>query len=1274
MSSPSESSNIANEAPPQKPSRPPKPTQLIHPPHSASTTTSNSDTLESDAHDPKDASTSGSASVEETDKPEHMSTHTKPPKPPRGHQAASTSESSRDTSVNGAEHPNASASAPHEPVDGSQHGEKRNSSSDSSRSSVSIPLITLPGTPDEDGEESGTSTSEPLKGEAHAPAHSSQPSTSHVSESHKGNSGESDVSSATKRRPTMVATKDGRVLPARPNTMRKKVSRTAIPSVTEVFASSSHESASTDSASPSSSDKKDEEHVELKVTVATVDSSSSSPTLEMAHSSSDLSSTTHQEASQDHQHHHDADQHVRSESEDHQPHARQRSQTYDPELGFDAASPFDIEELSEREAPKLNRKVRVPLPPQTKSPVVPVAELARTRSQSVATPSSSSSLSSSTVEGAAPSKRVIPLPPSTTPAKVAPLVVPSIPVVVDHDADREERELEKRLKKERKEQEKRGRAAAAAAAAAASASASIRDASASAANTAGHPNNASPSLPPTSPHSLADDKLPIAGEHSSAVTATASAHPSEENPSPTTAEATAAATANSATANSASQPSSSSSDASISTASTTTSHHRSNSANDGPKDSSSSSAEVSSTTTTTHEPTASDNAPQPASTATATATSSSPPSSSGEPPGASAKIEKDKHREKEKDKEHSKSFFSKFTERFRGKKHKTDAETAPPNAQPTTSDHDSESDSADPLLGDAALTPSVTPREGSMSADGATHSASSTNSEVPYPTLNGDTSTMEIAELETHKRVLISQIKSMEELHSKLKATIAEERQKLAEARTQGRDRSKSIGAPASPNTISSPPNKKKSHQAASTASSMSTGHAPKLSTRSSSASSSSSSAINKSSPSLQQFASVAGFTLSEGREGDIAAGFGFKQKLGQSALGSVYACRQLKSGLMVCIRIVSFETPQIAGEVASQFKSLVKLDCKQLAAILAAPSTGNELWLISEYCPIGSLRTLLETGALQLGEDQIRFIAVSCLKALDFLHRNQLTHGSVELTNILMDSIADIKLCDYGLVELLKSKSHTPDPSSASSASFEAKVTADIRAFGETLAEMAEWSEKDDGEHKNGLRNTAKFTGPFNSFVSDCLANALTITELLQHPFLAAGSASAQPLVEAIANALRSLRSRATTPSQTPTRTREELDDAYESNPERATAGRIRLHSRATSNDLDISSPSGLPSEPISLSLLPNSKRNSAQRDELSETEEDLQQSELSLKTPTVPSSHHQSPSQKLEVLHQELEVAMQKVLQEGHGDTKSALESLRTAFLKAVKDVFIE
>jgi serine/threonine protein kinase len=330
--------------------------------------------------------------------------------------------------------------------------------------------------------------------------------------------------------------------------------------------------------------------------------------------------------------------------------------------------------------------------------------------------------------------------------------------------------------------------------------------------------------------------------------------------------------------------------------------------------------------------------------------------------------------------------------------------------------------------------------------------------------------------------------------------------------------------------------------------------------------------------------------------DGPIQECFGFKQKLGEASLGAVYVSQVVKSGTNVALRIIKKDSSISVDDnraIMTQLKELKKLSSPRIAAILGVFDADSEIWIASQYCPIGSLRSLLSNHLHTLSEEQIRPVLRSTLVGLNTLHLSNIAHGSVRLTNILVDSVADVKLCDYGLHNLVKSFSTQKTlPHLVSDLVQAPSFQGDIWGLGVALIEMSEGrSSVEANMDAPVLSNPAKHSEEFNDFVNRCLSATTanpppTCEELLSHPFLKV-NVSSQSLIDAIAIALASARSghsdsEASSPS--PARSRQEVDDLYSrrspgshshtrqqsSNSEDETSAKVRIAIRPSSGSAE--------------------------------------------------------------------------------------------------------
>lgn len=79
------------------------------------------------------------------------------------------------------------------------------------------------------------------------------------------------------------------------------------------------------------------------------------------------------------------------------------------------------------------------------------------------------------------------------------------------------------------------------------------------------------------------------------------------------------------------------------------------------------------------------------------------------------------------------------------------------------------------------------------------------------------------------------------------------------------------------------------------------------------------------------------------------------------------------------------------------------------------------------EYCSLGSLRDIIETRDLPFeDENQLKYICLSTLKGLVYLHCSGIVHRDLKAANILLNENAQVKLCDFGIsAKLANNQNH---------------------------------------------------------------------------------------------------------------------------------------------------------------------------------------------------------------------------------------------------------
>jgi protein-serine/threonine kinase len=108
----------------------------------------------------------------------------------------------------------------------------------------------------------------------------------------------------------------------------------------------------------------------------------------------------------------------------------------------------------------------------------------------------------------------------------------------------------------------------------------------------------------------------------------------------------------------------------------------------------------------------------------------------------------------------------------------------------------------------------------------------------------------------------------------------------------------------------------------------------------------------------------------------------------------------------------------------ASILQSLKDNKAQNVNIIYDAFSVDTQLWIVSEYCPGGSLSTLMRaTPRPGLEEEFIIPIAREVAIALKYVHDAGIIHRDIKCANILVTEDGRIQLCDFGISGVLENE-----------------------------------------------------------------------------------------------------------------------------------------------------------------------------------------------------------------------------------------------------------
>ncbi|KAJ1265690.1 hypothetical protein BS78_08G094900 [Paspalum vaginatum] len=206
-------------------------------------------------------------------------------------------------------------------------------------------------------------------------------------------------------------------------------------------------------------------------------------------------------------------------------------------------------------------------------------------------------------------------------------------------------------------------------------------------------------------------------------------------------------------------------------------------------------------------------------------------------------------------------------------------------------------------------------------------------------------------------------------------------------------------------------------------------------------------------------------------RHRDLAVATGYfsdEAKLGQGGFGSVYHGYLKDMGLDVAIKRVSKNSNQGRKEYESEVKIISRLRHRNLVELIGWCHAGDELLLVYELMPKGSLDAHIHNAQNVLPWPIRHKIVLGIGSALLYLHQDCqkcVLHRDIKPSNIMLDASFNAKLGDFGLARLVDHgrRSHTTVLAGTTGymdsecmATGSASVESDVYSFGVVLLEIA--------------------------------------------------------------------------------------------------------------------------------------------------------------------------------------------------------------------------
>ncbi|MCI0361017.1 MAG: protein kinase [Planctomycetaceae bacterium] len=143
---------------------------------------------------------------------------------------------------------------------------------------------------------------------------------------------------------------------------------------------------------------------------------------------------------------------------------------------------------------------------------------------------------------------------------------------------------------------------------------------------------------------------------------------------------------------------------------------------------------------------------------------------------------------------------------------------------------------------------------------------------------------------------------------------------------------------------------------------------------------------------------------------------------IGRGGFGEVVRCRRRSDGkIFARKRILAFPKRQTAGDDVRRFvrevRLLSRLTHPNIIPIIAANTTAQPFWYVTPLYD-HSLLTYLPDIVCQ--HQQIHAVIAKVMAGVNFAHKNGILHRDISLGNVLLNSLDDVVVCDFGLARSL--------------------------------------------------------------------------------------------------------------------------------------------------------------------------------------------------------------------------------------------------------------
>lgn len=152
---------------------------------------------------------------------------------------------------------------------------------------------------------------------------------------------------------------------------------------------------------------------------------------------------------------------------------------------------------------------------------------------------------------------------------------------------------------------------------------------------------------------------------------------------------------------------------------------------------------------------------------------------------------------------------------------------------------------------------------------------------------------------------------------------------------------------------------------------------------------------------------------------------------IGEGGMGKIYKALDKNLDMEVALKLVKPEIYRGREDIKNlknEAKLAVKLTHSNIVKVLDFVKIKNDYYILMEFIQGLNLEQMLshmKTSSHFFTNDEIIYLAIQILNAIDFAHKNEIIHRDIKSKNVMLTSKGKVKIVDFGLALILKNCSN---------------------------------------------------------------------------------------------------------------------------------------------------------------------------------------------------------------------------------------------------------